>query len=466
MRSLLLKIFLWFGLAMVVVNVASFVTGILMERRSQSGRPNPMSPVFGVYAQTAVEILERDGKEALATYLVRVRNVSHIDAVLLNEQGEELSGLESPPGAREVATRAQQSSGFAFEFNQRPHPIGAQWVQGSSGARYALVAQLPRPPFPGPPPRLSERGSLIFALHMAARSLLPVLLIGALFCYWLARYLSKPVVRLRAATQELSQGKLTARVDDELLKRRDELGHLGRDFNVMAGRIESLVEAQRQLLGDISHELRSPLARQGVALGLARRKGNPEVSSALERIGREAERMNQMIGQLLALSQVENGTNGLNKTDIDLKALVHEVVEDADFEARSRDRSVRVVTAEACRINGVGDLLRSAIENVVRNAVRHTAQGTEVEVSLTCEQANGSKYATVRVRDYGKGVPEDAIEDIFRAFYRVEQARDRKTGGTGLGLAIAARAVRLHGGTINADNAPDGGLNVKIRLHL
>lgn len=451
---------------MVVVNVASFVTGILMERRSQSGRPNPMSPMFGVYAQTAVEILERDGKEALAAYLTRVREASHIQAVVLNEQGEELSGLEAPADARDVAARAQQSSGFFFDFNQRRHPVGAQWVEGSSGARYALVAQLPRPPFPGPPPRFGERGSLGFALRGAARSLLPVLLIGALFCYWLARYLSKPVIRLRAATQELSAGKLTARVEDELLKRRDELGYLGQDFNVMASRIESLVEAQRQLLGDISHELRSPLARQGVALGLARRKGNPEVSGALERIGREAERMNQMIGQLLTLSQVENGTDGLNKTEIDLKALVNEIVEDADFEARGRERAVRFVVAEPCQVNGVSDLLRSAIENVVRNGVRHTAEGTEVEVSLTCEQRNGNKFATVGVRDHGKGVPEDAIEDIFRAFYRVEEARDRKTGGTGLGLAIAARAVRLHGGTIKADNAPDGGLDVRIRLQL
>ena len=301
---------------------------------------------------------------------------------------------------------------------------------------------------------------------MATRSLLPLLLIGALFCYWLARYLSKPVVRLRAVAQELSDGKLTARVDDKLLQRHDELGHLARDFNVMAGRIESLVEAQRQLLGDISHELRSPLARQNVALGLARRRGNPEVSSALERIGREADRMNQMIGQLLTLSQVENGTDRLGKAEIDLGAMVHEIVEDADFEARSRERTVRIVAAEPCKVNGVGDLLRSAIENVVRNAVRHTAEGTEVEVSLNWEQLNGSRYATVRVRDHGKGVPEEAIEDIFRAFYRVEQARDRKTGGTGLGLAIAARAVRLHGGIIHANNAADGGLNVEIRLQM
>lgn len=467
MRSLFLKIFLWFGLAMVVVNVASFMTGIVMERRSQSSRGNPMAPMFGVYAQTAVEILEKDGKAALAGYLERVAAASHISAVVFDERGEEVSGRPVPQDAGAMAQRAAQSGGFIFEFpGQRQQPLGAQPVQSATGAHYVLVGELPRPNFPGVPPRFGERGSLLFGLRMITRSLLPLLLIGAFFCYWFARHLSKPIVELRGATQALSEGKLTARVDDKLLKRRDEIGYLGLDFNVMAGRIESLVEAQRRLLGDISHELRSPLARQGVALGLARRRGNPEVGTALDRIGREAERMNQMIGQLLTLSQLESGTDYLTKVDIDLGALVKEVADDAQYEARSLDRSVRLVASETCSVHGVSDLLRSAVENVVRNAVRHTAPGTDVEIALRCEEVNGGRYATVSVRDHGKGVPEESIEDIFRAFYRVEHARDRKSGGTGLGLAIAARAVRLHGGTITAGNAPDGGLNVEIKLQV
>ncbi|MCU1263917.1 MAG: hypothetical protein JWM21_235 [Acidobacteria bacterium] len=426
-----------------------------------------MAPMFGVYAQTAVEILERDGKSALTAYLDRVAGASHINAVVFDAGGAEVSGRPVPHDAGELARRAAQSGGFQFEFpSQRQQPLGAQSVQAPSGAHYVLVGELPKPNFPGRPPRLGERGSLLFGLRMAARSLLPLLLIGAFFCYWFARYLSKPIVELRGATQALSEGNLTARVDDKLLQRRDEIGYLGRDFNEMAGRIESLVEAQRRLLGDISHELRSPLARQGVALGLARRRGNPEVGTALDRIGREAERMNQMIGQLLTLSQLESGTDYLSKVEIDLGALVKEVADDAQYEALSLDRSVRLVASEACSVDGVSDLLRSAVENVVRNAVRHTAPGTEVEIALSCESVNGGRYATVNVRDHGKGVPEESIQDIFRAFYRVEHARDRKTGGTGLGLAIAARAVRLHGGTIKATNALDGGLSVEIRLQV
>ena len=195
-----------------------------------------------------------------------------------------------------------------------------------------------------------------------------------------------------------------------LLGRRDEIGHLGRDFNQMAAHIESLVAAQRRLLADISHELRSPLARQGVALGLARRRGNPEVMQSLDRIAREASRMNEMIGQLLDLTQVESGTELIMKAQIDLAALIERIAQDADYEARAIQRAVRVVQNQACETRGSIELLGSAIENVIRNAVRHTAPETEVEVSLTCESDNGSKAVLVTVRDHGHGVPEKAIE--------------------------------------------------------
>jgi two-component system sensor histidine kinase CpxA len=152
--------------------------------------------------------------------------------------------------------------------------------------------------------------------------------------------------------------------------------------------------------------------------------------------------------------------------EIDLCALLQKVADDADFEARSRERSVRITSCEANTINGVAELLQSATENIVRNAVRHTAKDTEVEISLRCEGLDAGRYAVINVRDHGTGVPEESIEEIFRPFYRVEDARDRQTGGAGLGLAIAARAVHLHAGTIKAANAPDGGLIVEVRLPL
>lgn len=475
MRSLFLKIFLWFGLAMVMVNVASFVIGVATERQFHPQRQNPMAPAFGLYAQTAVEIYERDGAAALASYLERVERASRIRAVLLDEHGAELSGRAVPAGALELARRAGAGSGFVFDFpppeqqqqsQQSPtQPLAAQSVRSTRGASYTLAGELPRPDFPRQPPRLGERGSLIFGLHEFGLRLLPVLLIGSLFCYLLAKHLTTPVVKLRDTTHALADGNLSARVGHSLTKRRDEIGYLGREFNLMAERIESLVEAQRRLLRDISHELRSPLTRLGVALELVRRRAGPEVATGLDRIEREAESINEMIGQLLTLSRLESGAARMENSRIDLCALVRDIAADADFEAQGRNRSVSIVACEECEVNGVLELLRSAVENVVRNAVHYTAEGTAVEISLHHEDdAEGHRYALISVHDHGPGVPEEAIDVIFRPFYRVEDARDRQTGGTGLGLAIAARAVLSHRGTIRAINAREGGLIVEVRL--
>lgn len=331
------------------------------------------------------------------------------------------------------------------------HPVITE-----SGRRYVMVDSFPPRPF-GP-----------FSEHPRVQVLriLAVLLTAGMLCYWLARYLVTPVVKLREVTRQVSRGDLSARVGPLIGKRRDEVGALGRDFDAMATRIETLVNAQHRLIRDISHELRSPLTRLRVALELVRRRAGPEVLAGLDRIEREAESINEMIGQLLSLSRLESGTDGLKNVEIDLCALVHEIADDADFEAQSRDSSVHMTSCEECTTTGVAELLRSAIENVVRNAVRYTAAGTEVEITLRCEGLDGERDAVVSVRDHGAGVPEEAIEEIFRPFYRVEDARDRESGGTGLGLAIAARAMRLHGGAIKAANVPDGGLMVEMRLPL
>ena len=261
--------------------------------------------------------------------------------------------------------------------------------------------------------------------------------------------------------------------------RRDELASLAADFDEMAEKIQLLLDSQRRLLGDISHELRSPLARLNVALELARQRSGETAQSALERIQREAETLNEMIGQLLALTRLESGAEEISKTEFDLSLLLREIVKDADFEARARNRSVKLGSAMTAIVNGVPSLLRRAIENVVRNAVHHTAENTQVEIELLESAAqtghgvasestatwNGANDAvSIVVRDHGPGVPTQALSEIFRPFYRVDEARDREAGGVGLGLAIAERAVRLHAGTIKASNAPDGGLLVTITL--
>lgn len=463
MRSLFLRVFLWFALAMVLVNIASFVTGIIAERRFQPPRTHPLAAMTGFLAQTAVETLDHDGSAELLSYLLRLERTAAVHAVLLDEKGTSVSGEGLSSEVQPLTGRVSETTPFAFALAGEPPGYAAQFVHSPSGRSYIFVARFPPPNFPRPP-RLGEPGSLGFGLRVGTRTLLPLLLVGGLFCYLLARSLSKPIEQLRNTTHELSAGNLAARVEPTLLQRRDAIGQLGRDFDLMASHIESLVDAQRRLLADISHELRSPLARQGVALGLAKRRGNEEVIPALDRIGREANRMNEMIGQLLDLTQLETGTERIKQTKINLRSLLENIVEDANYEAQALNRSVRISDGADCVVQASVELVSSAIENVVRNAIRHTAPDTEVQVSLRSEGTNLLQSAMISVRDCGPGVPEAALKDIFRPFYRVEDARDRKTGGTGLGLAIATRAIELHGGSITAHNDVDGGLVVEIRL--
>src|SRR5258707_2832103 len=200
MRSLFLKIFIWFGLVMVVANVASFVTGIVIERRSQFPRQGPMSQMFGVYAQSAVEVFERDGKTALASYLERVEHASNIHAVLFDNLGNEVSGRTVPEGALNAISRVTEDSPYVFYFlPQQQRPIAAHLIRGPQGVTYILAGELPKPDFPRPPPRLGEPGSFAFGLRMIARRFLPVLLVGGLLCYLLAPVLfnSHRAIRLR-----------------------------------------------------------------------------------------------------------------------------------------------------------------------------------------------------------------------------------------------------------------------------
>jgi two-component system sensor histidine kinase CpxA len=222
------------------------------------------------------------------------------------------------------------------------------------------------------------------------------------------------------------------------------------------------------LLGDISHELRSPLARMNVALDLMDQNVDENGAQYLQRIRREAERLNEMIGQLLALSRLESGTAKVQSTVINLLELLEGIVMDAEFEACSQDRHVRLVYADNCQTCGAPELLRSAIENVVRNAVRYTAKNTTVEIELkklSVENTN-SPLCQIRVRDFGAGVPDTSLPRLFHPFYRVTDARDRQSGGAGLGLAISQSAIRFHGGEIKAANAQEGGLIVEINLPL
>jgi two-component system, OmpR family, sensor kinase len=276
----------------------------------------------------------------------------------------------------------------------------------------------------------------------------------------LAWHFAKPIRRLRQAFEDVAAGKLETRIG-HTGKRGDELTDLGRDFDRMAHRLESVLKAQRQLLHDVSHEMRSPLARLQAAIGLARQRPD-RVDTWLDRIERESMRMDGMIGEVLALARLDGGADPQTQEEVSVDELAAQVVDDARFEAQAAGKSVALQADGPATVRGYTELLHSAIENVVRNAVKHTADGTEVTVAVARDPA--TQVVRVTVCDLGPGVPDPELELIFRPFQRGSQ--NGNLPGHGLGLAIAERVVRSHGGDISARNRNGGGLCVEIVLPL
>jgi two-component system sensor histidine kinase CpxA len=452
MRSLFLKIFLWFWVAMAMVVLASSLTAMMVYDRGAKGFVGGQMAIYGL---TAAEKFEQGGKAAADEYLSMVERNTRMRAHLFDDQGNELAGRELTAATGEMARALVASGEEKFEQTARTDFL-AKWISLPSGKRFVIASESGRP----------TGIRLPFMPGVWWAQLIAVLLTTGLLCYLLARYLSFPIVKLRAATQQLAEGNLAARVGAANHRRRDELADLGRDFDVMAERLQVLMSSQQRLLHDISHELRSPLTRQKIALELAREGDGAETRWALERIEREADRLSDLINQLLTLARLESHSSRTIVDTVDLKLLLEEIIFDADFEAQNHQRSVRIVKSEDCLLTGNRQLLHSAIENVVRNAILYTAVGTEVEVSLACANDGETPQAVISVRDQGAGVPQAALADIFRPFYRVADARDRQSGGIGLGLSISQRAVEVHGGSVSAANAPTGGLFVQIRLPL
>ena len=418
-----------------------------MLNRWQSG----IGEIISVYAETARQIYENEGENGVREFLQRLKNSGEIKEVCLASQDDKscFAELGGTP-AQTVIRKAFESNSVEFDFLAPEVNYVARKFITRRGESFVLAVAIERPKLP--PFAADGRTRLL--------RILAVILTAGLLCYGLARYLSAPLAKLRQATQQFAAGDLSVRVFPLIGKRRDEISGLAEDFDEMAERIENLVAAQKTLTTDVSHELRSPLARLGVALEIARSKSNAETQPALDRIERESARLNEMISQLLLLSKLETGTENIEKELVNLETVFKEVMTDAEFEARSRGKTVKVLSADKCVVRGEARLLRSAIENVVRNAVRHTLEETSVEASLKLE----NQTAVIIIRDFGPGVAPADLEKLFRPFFRVEYARTRSAGGFGLGLAIAERAILAHGGTIAAAPAAPTGLSVRIEL--
>ncbi len=482
MRTLFFRIFIsfWLAMAMILAGAIAVTATVAWYRIAMLSSINP-----GELMNDATAALRNQGISGLKTWLETVAGAHpDLDIYVVDASGNDMLQRRLPErieqwlvldgGPGRGARGKDGSLGASYwpygydwsphgvtqshspDFN-RSHLLANPKIFGDDGTSYTLLVAW----FGATP--MDEIGSdnVIYALFAIALG------ISAVVCWWLARYISAPVAGLQMSARTLALGNFEAQVDEKFCNRRDELGILAQDFNRMAARLHAQIASKEILLRDISHELRSPLTRLRVALGLARRGGG-NIEIQLDRIERDIERLDALIGETLQLSRLSGAVPAFDRESVELGRLLHDVIEDAQLEANSSGKSIGASAILDLCVHGNPELLRRAIDNVLRNAIRFEPAGGSIEVSTRVE-ASGATVgatvaATVAIRDHGSGVPEPDLERIFEAFFRVAEGRERSSGGTGLGLAITARVMALHGGHSTARNAPDGGLIVELHF--
>ena len=450
MPRLFVKVFLWFWATVVLTGISVVVAFLFQAQSGQSHWRASLTDTTRYFGTAAALALEQGGGPSASRYLDELSADEHVNACLFDKTASLLAG-KNCSSFTESAVRVARGEA-PRDTSEHNWSNVAIVVKGPGGQTYIYVSELspgPRPPF------APDAKGGILRLGMA-------LFVSGLVCYLLTRYLITPTLRLRSAAQQIAEGRLDIRADASLELRRDEFGDLVRDFNRMASKIESLISSQRQLLNDVSHELRSPLARMNVALDLLRR--NAGEHPALRRMEIDLQRLNELIGRLLTIAKLDAASTLQNRVRVNLSELVSDVAGDAEFELQERGCRVDIFQSADLTVMGDPSLLRSAFENVLRNAVRFTGEDTAVEVHLLAGAENGAGEALIAIRDHGQGVPEEELLSIFRPFYRLADPSGNESTGAGLGLAIAARIVRLHGGRIRAMNEGGGGLRVEISL--
>ena len=466
MRSTFIKIFLSFWLTEFLIIICTI---FILAHQFESNEVVYTS-VFAMMQSNAKRSLEAyttGGCKAMQaipnTFPLETPGTSDQPAILFDPSGHALcqqvdEKLYAP------AVEKIRKDGYLLGEKHGPGYVEGIQVKDANGGSFSYLV----------------RGTYPKEVYIPYREELPrlviSLIVSVLVTFGITMVITRPIGSLREAARQLAAGNLRARAKwpkgKANRKTGDELWGLVYDFNEMADRMESLVDAQMLLLRDVSHELRSPLARLSVALELAREEAQPGMEDQLNRIEREAERLNSLIGQLLSLSHLESTTRLPDRLRVSLRDVVMELLPDMDYEAQRRNCSVSFVGGKQAdgQMKGLGEVLGSpellgrAVENVIRNAIAYTAEGTSVEINLFEENRVGTHFAVLQVKDHGPGVPEAALKSIFRPFYRLDLSRQRSTGGYGVGLAITERAVRLHGGAVTARNSSEGGLIVEMRL--
>ncbi len=445
MGRLFWKIFLWFWITLTLISVSVFVgTSLYLQGQNEDERrrfkpSNQVRVVQQVIRFSGVEAARAllQGRESNKRLRRRVYVVNESDVDILG-RSIDASLLK---GSKSLTVLAPDGKKFRIIAKPR-NALNQKRARKRPHFYVRMLEQT-----------IQRVGLLWLGIALALSSLV---------CFWLAWYLTNPIRKLQHAAQQISRGNLDTRVSHLIGNRRDEIADLGRDFDDMAEHLQKLINNQKQLLSDVSHELRSPLARLQVAVGLARKKGNKETESDLLRIEQETERLDDLVGQSLTLSRLDAGADYPSNDYIDIAALLEKIIDDCDFEATNQHKKVTFEYTQSWTIKANAELLHRAIENVIRNAIHYTVVNSTVEVKLS-KKANVDEFI-ISVCDQGAGIPESKLVHLFEPFVRLSSARDRDSGGYGLGLAIAKRAINFHQGEIKAINRSAQGLRVEITL--
>lgn len=474
MRSMFWRLFLSFWLTMILggaMSVAVISTfqhlsiELLRDDMSRKMDEN-LANLIVLSGQAALQMYRCGGRAEYETFVSGLTEGAGIEIQLVGADNRAITGEPLPGELVRLADRARSEHRLYSDKTATSLTVAKELPAAGDGSPVVVGVHT----F-GPPPGMRQPGGKepplfvrmlppFFGHGEIVRSAIMLLMVSAV-CYLLARSLATPIRRLQKTAQRIAGGDYSARVGSSLGRPANEIADLGRDFDIMVDRTESVINSQKRLLRDISHELRSPLARLNVALELAKKRFDAENDGLLAKIGQEADRLNELIGHLLTLARLESGAGPRITEPVDLAGLLAQVAADTDFEVSRSGRGVAVLAAAGATVAGSGELLHRALENIVRNAARYTAPGTRVEVALTVRD----DQAVISVRDSGPGVPEADLPHLFEPFYRVAKARERETGGAGIGLAIAMQAVKAHGGTVVVKNAvPPPGLTVTITI--
>jgi two-component system sensor histidine kinase CpxA len=448
MHSLYWRIFrsFWLAIVLILAGTVTVAVSAAIQRRDEL----PWVQRGELFAQADVAF-ENGGPDALKEWLDDIAtDPAFSRTYVIGPNGRDM--LDRPlPHYLKVPVEGRTKHGQKTVRSGAIAPVGGALVLvAPDGSTYHVIV--------GP---LHEHPLLFGELQLpavAAATLAIALLVSTVICFFLTRHLVGPIDRLRQATREMAAGDLSVRMLPRLKGRQDDLALLAADFDSMAERVQGLLESKQQLLRDVSHELRSPLTRLQLALSLARREDGG-MERQLTRIECEADRLEHLIARILKLVRLERPASAFQGIPVDVGKLLEMIAQDVTIEAEARSCTVSVHADTGLEVAGDPELLRSAFENVIRNAVRYGPSGSGVVVT-----AARRNWIEITVRDHGPGVPEKDLKLIFEPFYRVDAARDRAGGGEGLGLAIAARAIAVHGGSIEARNVPDGGLEIAMRL--